>query len=206
MSGTVYEVLSRYTQRRPESKGNLFESFRRVPNRVEEPQQTFATPLSTSLIMNFFSVALLLLTNILDPACALPQHQEMIPRTSSGCGKKPFLPGITQYRALKSSSKDRSYSFHLPSAYDADTPYPVVLGFHGSSSIGAFFELDTKLSQARYSSNKIMIYPNGIGGSWAGPTYHDGSTVADDIQFMQDIISDVKRLFCVDENKFFSTG
>jgi poly(3-hydroxybutyrate) depolymerase len=81
-----------------------------------------------------------------------------------------------------------------------------VIGFHGSSSIGVFFELDTKMSQERYSSGKIMVYPNGIGGSWAGPTYHDGSTVAEDIQFVQDMINDVKVLFCVDEQKVFGAG
>jgi poly(3-hydroxybutyrate) depolymerase len=156
--------------------------------------------------MNFISAGWLLFTVLLGSACALPQDQELLLRASSGCGKNAFLPGITQYRGLESSSKDRSYSYHLPSSYDASKPYAVVIGFHGSSSIGAFFELDTKMSQERYSSDKIMIYPNGIGGSWAGPTYHDGSTVAEDIQFVQDIIGDVKGLFCVDEEKVFGAG
>jgi poly(3-hydroxybutyrate) depolymerase len=144
--------------------------------------------------MSLISVGLLLFTVILDSVCALPQNQALLLRASSGCGKKAFLPGITQYRGLKSSSKDRSYSYHLLSSYDADKSYAVIIGFHGSSSIGAFFELDTKMSQERYSSDKIMVYPNGIDGSWAGPSYHDRSTVA------EDIIGDVKGLFCVDES------
>lgn len=73
---------------------------------------------------------------------------------TSGCGKFQFLPGATQYRfGLKSSSKDRSYSYHLPASYDKNTQYPVVVGFHGSSSVGLFFEMDTKMSEARYSGN-----------------------------------------------------
>ncbi|KAH3913854.1 feruloyl esterase [Parastagonospora nodorum] len=150
-------------------------------------------------------VALLFFRAFFSSVHALPRDH-VAQRSSSGCGKKPFLPGVTQYRFLKSSNKDRSYSFHLPSSYDARKPYAVVLGFHGSSSIGAFFELDTKLSQERYSSNKIMIYPNGVGGSWAGPTYHDGSTIAEDVQFVQDVIDDAKEQFCVDENHFFGVG
>jgi poly(3-hydroxybutyrate) depolymerase len=137
---------------------------------------------------------------------ALPHHQQVVARASSGCGKAAFLPGITQYRFFKSGGKDRSYSYHLPSSYDSNKAYAVVVGFHGSSSIGAFFELDTKMSQEKYSSDKIMIYPNGIGGSWAGPTYHDGSTVADDIQFVKDITEDVKERFCIDEQKVFGAG
>ncbi|KAF2679772.1 carbohydrate esterase family 1 protein [Lentithecium fluviatile CBS 122367] len=129
------------------------------------------------------------------------------PRAASGCGKTQFLPGVTQYRfGLKSSGKDRSYSYHLPSDYDKSKKYPVVVGFHGSSSIGAFFELDTKMSSSKYSSGKIMVYPNGIDGSWAGPTYHTGSTVAEDIQFVADLIAEVKSSFCIDETRVFAVG
>jgi poly(3-hydroxybutyrate) depolymerase len=139
-------------------------------------------------------------------AYAHPQHYDMVTRTSSGCGKKPFLPDILRFRFIKSGGKSRSYSFHLPSSYDANKSYPIVLGFHGSSSIGAFFEADTKLDEGAYSNEKIMIYPNGVGGSWAGPTYHKDSTVAEDVQFVQDVIEDVKRGLCVNEEKVFGVG
>lgn len=75
-------------------------------------------------------------------------------RADSGCGKTQVLPGVTQYKFdLKSSGKDRSYGYHLPSNYDKNKKYPVVVGFHGSSSIGLFFELDTKMSEERYSGD-----------------------------------------------------
>ena len=126
---------------------------------------------------------------------------------SSGCGKPSFLPGITQYRFnLPSSGRSRSYSYHLPSTYNASHAYPLVLGFHGSSSIGAFFELDTKLSEARYSAEKIMVYPNGVEGSWAGPTYHTATTVEEDVQFVSDVLEDVKGRFCVDGERVFGVG
>lgn len=51
-----------------------------------------------------------------------------------------------------------------------------------------------------------MVYPNGLGGSWAGPTYHNDSTVQEDIQFVADLIEDVKSSFCVDEEKLFAAG
>lgn len=86
---------------------------------------------------------------------AIPQVRLTVDaRASSGCGKTQLLPGVTQYRlGLKSSGKDRSYSYHLPSDYDKNKKYPIVVGFHGSSSIGLFFELDTKMNEARYSGN-----------------------------------------------------
>ena len=128
-------------------------------------------------------------------------------RAASGCGKTQFLPGVTQYRfGLESSGKQRSYSYHLPSNYDKNKKYPVVLGFHGSSSVGLFFELDTKMSEQRYSAEKIMVYPNGIDGSWAGPSYHSGSTVDEDVKFVDDVILDVKVRLCVDDGKVYAAG
>lgn len=135
----------------------------------------------------------------------LPQIH--IARADSGCGKTQLFRGVTQYRfGVKSSGKDRSYSYHLPSDYDKNKRYPVVLGFHGSSSTGLFFELDSKMSESRFSGNKIMVYPNGIGGSWAGPTYHNDSTVDEDVKFVEDIVEDVKGRLCVDEERLYATG
>jgi poly(3-hydroxybutyrate) depolymerase len=72
---------------------------------------------------------------------------------AGGCGKTHLLRGITQYHDLLSSGKEREYSVHLPGDYDKDKQYPVVLGFHGTDSVGFFFEVDTKMSQSRFSAN-----------------------------------------------------
>lgn len=78
-------------------------------------------------------------------------------RATAGCGKVHLLPGITTYHGLTSSGRDRTYSVHLPSGYDRSKPYPVVLGFHGSSSIGFFFEADTRLSESRFSATVCCL-------------------------------------------------
>lgn len=53
-----------------------------------------------------------------------------------------------------------------------------------------------------------MVYPNGIDGSWAGPSYHSNasSTIAEDVQFVSDLIDDVKKSFCVDDSRIFGVG
>jgi poly(3-hydroxybutyrate) depolymerase len=68
------------------------------------------------------------------------------------------------------------------------------------------FELDTKLSEARFSGDKIMVYPNGLDGSWAGPSYHNSSTVVEDLQFVKDVVADLKGNVCVDEKRIYATG
>ncbi|KAI3316535.1 carbohydrate esterase family 1 protein [Xylariaceae sp. AK1471] len=129
----------------------------------------------------------------------------LVPRATAGCGKVHLLPGITTYHGLKSSGRDRKYSVHLPSQYDQSKPYPLVLGFHGSSSIGLFFEVDTKLSESRFSANKIMVYPDGVGGAWAGANYSQVS-VAEDLQFVTDLLTELRTDYCVDDARIYATG
>ena len=50
------------------------------------------------------------------------------------------------------------------------------------------------------------MYPNGLDGSWAGPTYHTASSVKEDIQFVADVIADIKGNVCVDETRIFAAG
>jgi len=94
----------------------------------------------------------------------------------------------------------------LPANYSAENAYPVIVGFHGSSSIGLFFQIDTKLDQPRFTGNKITVYPDGVGGTWAGPSYHNGSTVAQDLQFVSDVLTDIKPQYCIDDTRIYATG
>ncbi|KAF7308836.1 Carbohydrate esterase family 1 protein [Mycena kentingensis (nom. inval.)] len=124
---------------------------------------------------------------------------------SAGCGTTHWFPGITKYHSVTSSNRSRDYSIHLPSSYDANHPYPVVLGFHGSSSVGFFLEVDSKLSESRFSGDKIMVYPNGLDGAWAGPSYSNTS-LAEDITFVGDLITEVQNNYCVDVTRMYATG
>ncbi|XXH00558.1 hypothetical protein Hte_006906 [Hypoxylon texense] len=122
---------------------------------------------------------------------------------TAGCGKSQPLSNV--YRGLTSSGRIRTYSVHLPDDYSETTPYPVVIGFHGSSSIGLFFEADTKLSENRFSANKIMVYPDGVGGAWAGANYSSVS-VDEDLQFVTDLLADLRGEFCADDARIYATG
>jgi poly(3-hydroxybutyrate) depolymerase len=124
---------------------------------------------------------------------------------TSGCGVDHWFNGVTQYRDVQSSNASRSYGIHLPSNYSSSTQYPVILGFHGSSSIGFFFEEDTRLDDAQYTGNKIMVYPNGLGGAWAGANYSQ-ATVPEDLQFVWDMLADIRSNFCVDSSRIYATG
>ncbi|KAI5918577.1 carbohydrate esterase family 1 protein [Camillea tinctor] len=124
---------------------------------------------------------------------------------TAGCGKTHLFNGITQYHSLTSSGRTRKYSIHLPGDYDKTAPYPLVLGFHGSSSIGFFFEVDTKMSESRFSANKIMVYPDGVGGAWAGANYSQVS-INEDLQFVSDLLDEIRAGYCIDDSRIYATG
>ena len=135
-------------------------------------------------------------------ACAAPNSSVALSSTASAILNSSSPPQLY----LTSSGRNRSYYIQLPTGYTPNQAYPLVLGFHGSQSIGLYFPLDTKMDDARYSNNKIMVYPDGVGGSWAGPSYHNGTSVDEDIQFVADVIANVKAQFCVDAERVFGVG
>lgn len=124
---------------------------------------------------------------------------------TSGCGKTHILNELTKPRVIKSSGEVRTYGVHLPADYSKDKQYPVIVGFHGSSSIGLFFEADTGLDKAKYTGDKIMVYPDGKGGAWAGANYSK-ATVGEDLQFVWDLLGDLRSNFCVDSSRIYATG
>ena len=116
--------------------------------------------------MKLLSLAIATLAS-LTSATALPPQTYNGPSSlaaraaSPGCGAFTLLKGITIPRFIKSGTRSRSYMVHVPSSYDTNKAYPVVLGFHGSSSIGTFFEVDTLMSDAKYSGN-VCLHPSCI--------------------------------------------
>ncbi|OAA69890.1 carbohydrate esterase family 1 protein [Cordyceps fumosorosea ARSEF 2679] len=124
---------------------------------------------------------------------------------TSGCGKTHLFNGLPTARTLLSGGKQRRYLAHLPTTYDPHHPHPVIVGFHGSSSIGFFFEADTGLDLPRYTADKITVYPDGLGGAWAGANY-SVATVAEDLRFVRDLLADLRANFCVDSARVYATG
>lgn len=123
----------------------------------------------------------------------------------SGCGKTHLFNALPKMRTVKSGGRDRSYLAHVPAGYDKNHRYPAIVGFHGSGGVGFFFEADTGLDQARYTGDKITVYPDGLGGAWAGASY-SAATVAEDLQFVWDLLADVRGAFCVDSARIYATG
>jgi poly(3-hydroxybutyrate) depolymerase len=115
---------------------------------------------------------------------------------STGCGKTPTLKNgnIT----IDSGGSSRMYVLRLPSNYDNNHPYRLILSYHGANghatdiASGGFFGL------ANLSNNStIFIAPDGVNTQWAAPR---------DTTFTSDILKQVEADLCIDTTRIELEG
>src|SRR5215469_6424284 len=81
---------------------------------------------------------------------------------STGCGKAPPVPpGVSRAGSLTSSGHRRTYLLHIPSGYQSDQFYPLVLNFHGHGSVASAQEWLTGFSALADKVGLIVVYPQG---------------------------------------------
>ncbi|EPS44170.1 hypothetical protein H072_1852 [Dactylellina haptotyla CBS 200.50] len=124
---------------------------------------------------------------------------------SAGCGKDVAATSNRQFN-ITSSNTGRGFLLHLPDGYDTNKQYPVIFGFHGSGSVGIYFEVDTKFSAPEWAGNDtIMVYPDALNGTWA--TGLPGSTpLEEDLIFVGDLLNYIRETYCVDNERVYATG
>jgi poly(3-hydroxybutyrate) depolymerase len=118
------------------------------------------------------------------------------PVPSAGCGKTPTLKNgsIT----IQSGGASRMYVLRLPTDYDNNHPYRLILSYHGANghatdiASGGFFGL------ANLSNNStIFIAPDGVNTQWAAPR---------DTTFTSDILKQVEADLCIDTTRIELEG
>ncbi|KAF3928626.1 hypothetical protein AA313_de0205604 [Arthrobotrys entomopaga] len=128
---------------------------------------------------------------------------------TAGCGKnvpKAVVGNIGSVN-ITSSKMTRSFYLNLPPDYDPNTPHATVIGFHGSGVNGLLFEADTRLSDPKFATNKIMVYPNGLNDVWATGVDAAGATPLDvDLTFIQDLLDNLRDNYCIDDQRIYATG
>lgn len=104
---------------------------------------------------------------------------------SGGCGSslsRNLTPGgASKIRYINSSGGGRSYRVSIPENYDTtgNTKSPLILSFHGSGGTARKQERISELSSAKWNTEHIVVYPNGIGvrmfSSFISVVVHDSA-------------------------------
>ncbi|VUC29883.1 unnamed protein product [Clonostachys rosea] len=162
----------------------------------------FLTKPSFSFAMFFRTASTLLLCASALLLPGVSAHPEV--RKTSGCGISYDFYGQSREVTFQSGGRDRTYRFHLPSNYDPQKAYPVVMAFHGRTGSPQGFEGTTQFSNEKTYPNIIAAYPAGVNKSWEGPSY--AVPGVSDLQFTTDLVNRMKSKFCIDEARIYAAG
>jgi poly(3-hydroxybutyrate) depolymerase len=112
---------------------------------------------------------------------------------SEGCGTAPAPAGTVN---LQVGSTQHLYIVGLPSSYDENQPYPLLMAFHGASIGAEFFRSFFNLAPAA-GEEAIIVYLEANGGQW---DYNR------DLPYLDEVVSRLKAEYCIDEDRVFATG
>jgi len=128
----------------------------------------------------------------------------------------PVLPAGSHELQLRHEGRERGFIVHVPKAYRADRPAPLVLALHGgggSMEVMAKDRLYGLVSQSE-ASGWIVVFPNGfsrLGGKLA--TWNAGICCgaardrdSDDVGFLRAVVAEVQRRVAIDPQRIFATG
>jgi polyhydroxybutyrate depolymerase len=116
---------------------------------------------------------------------------------SAGCGKSGRGTGKYETARLKVDERDRGYALFVPSKYDAQRAYPVIVRLHGTGGDGLSGGMDIQLQSGQ---DAIIISPDGIDKGFTD------TTEASDLKFFDSLLSTVGDSYCVDLDNVFAYG
>jgi len=115
--------------------------------------------------------------------------------------------------SLDIGGRTRTYSLHVPPAYDGKKPLPLVLVLHGAGQSPESAERMSGMSVKADHENFLVVYPSGTGRSNRRPTWNSGNCCGyamqnnvDDVAFLRALIDKVEQDYSVDPRRIFVTG
>jgi polyhydroxybutyrate depolymerase len=124
------------------------------------------------------------------------------------CASKTIGPGDAYFELLH-AEQTRKFFVHVPDSYDARSPVPLVVDLHGMLSTAAE---QANLSGWREKSDAegfIVVYPEGLDGSWNGGELCCGSSLLQDIDdegFIRAVVRRLQEDACVDAKRIYASG
>lgn len=131
-------------------------------------------------------------------ACLTAAASPVSAATTAGCGKAPSLS--TGQHTISSGGQNRTFRLDVPSGYDRNKPYRLVVGlhwWHGTSN-DVMNENYYGLKPLSGGST-IFVAPQGIDNAWP-------NSGGRDVSFIDDILRRVESDLCIDTTQRFALG
>jgi poly(3-hydroxybutyrate) depolymerase len=117
-------------------------------------------------------------------------------KPSAGCGKTNPPMGN---RTILTGGQMGTFIVHLPTGYNATTPMPLGLGFHGFGNKACLPPQGE--CQGFPELNAITVYLKSFTDGW-----EQAPALPVNLQFFEDLVALMKNEYCVDENHIFVAG
>lgn len=117
-------------------------------------------------------------------------------------GRIPLSGGV---HLLVHDGVRRSYRLAVPADYDGRFSYPVVFDFHGFKADAALEDQRSRLGVAGAGRGFVVVTPDALGTPRRWNTMSDPGK-ADDIGFVDALLTDLASRFCLDGRRVYATG
>ena len=139
----------------------------------------------------------------------------MISGCSDGSTKDDYNSGEcylnTNTQAIVHDGIDREYILYIPNSYDGTSSVPLMLNFHGFGGSASQFMQEADMRSLAEANTFILVYPQGscLDGSshWNPcPIGGDNKSTADDVGFVESMISEISSQYNVDMERIYAVG
>src|SRR5687767_8962220 len=153
----------------------------------------------------------------------------LIPMSLSKCFKdnndetavEPSTPGKKRFTLVAQGAK-REYYVHVPTGYNSKTAFPVVFMLHGSGGNGEKFYNISGWKEVGEVQNILTVFPSSLqypcvfddgikkrnAEKWNCYDLElcDNATPADDVNFLSQVINELKQTYHIDEKRIYMVG
>ena len=117
----------------------------------------------------------------------------------------------TNAQTLVHDGIDREYIIYIPNSYDGTSAVPLLFNFHGFGGSASEFINDADMRAEAEANSFILVYPQGSclnGASHWNPCPIDGDnkSTADDIGFVETMISEISSQYNLDMERIYAAG
>ena len=124
---------------------------------------------------------------------------------SPGCGINYEWAGEgLQNFTITSGGRERYYFVHLPRNYDPTKETELLILYHAATGSANGFVRIVAVEDATVNPNMIVVAPQAINRRWQGAPYSPEGV--DDLQFAADLVGQVKKDYCINEDKVYTLG
>ena len=106
---------------------------------------------------------------------------------------------------------NREYVLYIPDSYDGTSSIPLMLNFHGFGGSASDYMQEADMRSLAEVDTFILVYPQGsyLDGSshWNPcPTGGDNKSTADDVGFVESMISEISSKYNIDMERIYTVG